>query len=550
MNHLSAKTKFIFCAIFVMGAIFLASLIFNPAPAAAQLTGSGGDPSSYLTGSDVPGDINPILGKSPGTEKTVNKLSWKRIADQLKTWARETLWRELKKAGDVAWKAALKNFLNTLAYDTATYIATGDKGQLPMFQTQGWGGYLKNVADNAAGTFIEELGKNSALKFNLCAPGSIMLRINLGLVKTVRPKAPACTFNQLVKNWDTAITQKDFLGKFQDMFNPWSNDLGVALTVQSGFGSEIDKAINEGIKDRQEASGFKSVTDAISGAIKTPGNLVRYATADAYGAAKQSALAYTGSVVADSIDIFINTLAGKLVEKWLRGGLVTKIPKLANKLDSLTNPNAHNPAEGLAGAEARMRSIVEPNFRVRADYDILAELATCQDPNKAGPTDCVIDEKFRQAIEKRMTVGQALKQGYLNGNGIFGFTSDGLEPKFNEGYPYRTMIILRKYRIIPVGWEIAAQKIKDQQDVVIGTKNLKNLVNCFSGDDEYGTKENAPWCDGLVDPDWVLKAPQNFCKREGAGPEIISEQVTGEGNASTLAILRDDTYCADERPCI
>src|SRR3989344_6717897 len=110
-----------------------------------------------------------------------------------------------------------------------------------------------------------------------------------------------------------------------------------------------------------------------------------------------------------------------------------------------------------------MLSLVEPSFRVRADYDILAELASCPDPNKAGPTDCVIDEKFRQAIEKKLTVKQALEQGYLNANGIFGFTADGLEPKFNEGYPYRSMLILRKYRIIPVGWEAAAQKIKDLQ---------------------------------------------------------------------------------------
>ncbi|MDP2708899.1 MAG: hypothetical protein Q8O93_02510, partial [bacterium] len=144
--------------------------------------------------------------------------------------------------------------------------------------------------------------------------------------------------------------------------------------------------------------------------------------------------------------------------------------------------------------------------------------------------------------EKRLTVKQAMDQGYLSANGVFGFTSDGLEPAYNEGYPYRSMLILRKFRILPMGWEVAAQKIKDNQSQVGGTKNLSDLVNCFSGGDA--------WCVGLVDPNWVLKAEQNFCKKEGAGPEILSETVSGEGTASSLNILRNDTYCADEQSCI
>jgi len=544
-NHQNAKPKILLRGVLVIClALFLASFT----PALGQYEGWD-EGSMGISGGDK------VQVEAQSTTKATAALKKKTTIDKIKDWFREDAWKELKKSGAIAYKAAIKNFLNSLAYDMASYLATGDKGQAPMFQTQGWGGYLQNAADNAAGTFIEAFGREGlgGVKFNLCNPNfDVLLRINLGLVQSVRPRKPVCTFSQMTKNWDNALRDKDFLPKFQDMFNPWSNDLGIALTVQTGMESAISKKVNSDIKDREEGEGFKAVTDSISGYIKTPAKSVLNASNVTFEKSADNVFVYTGEVVADSVDIFINTLMGKLIQKWLTQGLSTKMPSLTNKLDSLTNPNAQNQSEGAAGAKDRMKTIVEPNFKVRADYDILAELVVCPDPNKAGPTDCVIDEKFRQAIEKKLTVGQALEQGYLNGNGIFGFTSDGLEPKFNEGYPYRSMLILRKYRIIPVGWEVAAQYIKDCQNntdqvkcggkKVDGTKNLSDLTACFKNGD--------PWCQDLVDPDWVLKAPQNFCKREGAGSQIISEQVTGQEADSALAVLRNDTYCADEQSCI
>ena len=174
----------------------------------------------------------------------------------------------------------------------------------------------------------------------------------------------------------------------------------------------------------------------------------------------------------------------------------------------------------------------------------------CPDPNKAGPTNCVIEDKFRQAIENKVTVGDAIEQGHLNVNGIFGFNSDGLEPSYKDtNYPYRSMIILRKFRILPVGWEVAAQYIKDNPNKIDGTKNLGDLVACYDNSDEY-EGYYSDWCKGLVDPNWVLKAPLNYCKREGYGPEIVSEQISGEGYDSELSISRDENYCADEQSCI
>jgi len=50
--------------------------------------------------------------------------------------------------------STLGNALNKLAYDAATWIGSGGEGQKPMFITEGWGAYLSNIADSAAGNVL------------------------------------------------------------------------------------------------------------------------------------------------------------------------------------------------------------------------------------------------------------------------------------------------------------------------------------------------------------------------------------------------------------
>lgn len=453
-----------------------------------------------------------------------------------------------KQYGARIYKAALHYFLNTLAHDTAVYLASGGKGQQPMFVTESWGKYLSNIADDAAGLIIEDLGKQGAykIKFNLCEPDfAVKLKINLGLVQAVKPNKPACSFSKMIKNWDQELKNPDFLSKFQDMFNPYSNDLGIALTVQTGMEQEISKKVNEAAQERIANKGWLSVQEPISGNEKTPASLVQKSGEKAVDDSTAAEKVYTENYVADAINIFINTLAGKFFDQLLKNGLVTSFPE-HKSWDYSKDAQGSKNGGSLADTKDRFKNLIEPSFGTRGDYNILMELTMCSDPTKAGPTNCVITENFRQAIETRMTVGQAMKEGFLNATGVFGYTADGLEPAYNEGYPYRSMPILRKFRIIPVGWEIAAQYIKDYAGK---TYNLGDLVACYDSSDDYvGLDES--WCHGLVDPSWVLKAPLNYCKREGAGPEIISDQVMGEGNASQRVVARNDKYCGDEQSCI
>ena len=169
------------------------------------------------------------LETDPTTIKVVDKATIEAAQVQLKALDKQIAdakakwnWEKIKAAWQLKneelagffFKDMIGYFLNTLAYDTATYLATGDKGQQPMFETEGWGEYIKNTADNAMGNFIEEWGKNGPLKFNLCQPDpSVVIKIGLVLSAKARPKKPPCTFSELTKNWDQALHDKDFLNK-------------------------------------------------------------------------------------------------------------------------------------------------------------------------------------------------------------------------------------------------------------------------------------------------------------------------------------------------
>ena len=490
----------------------------------------------------IQGLLNQAKVNKKMIEKSIasqNQGFFKQLTQWANQWTKEATWSR-------AFQSALSSSLNTIAYDTATWLGSGGKGQKPLFITEGWGEYLGNIGDNAAGLMLEEFGKvNGELKFNVCSPDlSVKLKIGMGLVDTYRKKKPICTFSKLKQNWEKELSSGDFLNKFQDMFNPTSNDFGIALTTQTGILEKQNALTELRGKELESTKGWLSVESAISGFKLSPPNESERRAQQVRDLQNGNFAKFTGSALADAANIFLNQLALTGFNT-LMGKLGEGSKSISNPFDwsRLTNFGAGPDRGGISATKEKLKKIIEPNFTVRGDYNILTELSQCPDPNKAGPTNCVIDNKLIQAIQNKLTVGKAMEDGYLNKDGVFGFISQELEPKYNEGYPYRSMMILRKFRILPVGWEIAAQYIKVNQDK--GPRNLGDLVACYSSSDKYvGYSES--WCEGLVDPKWVLKAPLNYCAREGYGSSIISSSVT----AGEATVTRDDKYCADEQSCI
>lgn len=548
----------------------------------------------------------------------------------------------------VAYKSGLQHFLNRVAYDTATYVASGGEGQKPAFITKGWGPYLDEVKDEALGVFfltgvdmaidevtmaekaeacekyceqpmkvsstgnplcvgksgvgfmestanearydkclednkenaakLAEKNKNIAetrgvlkKKLQLCSPLSldIQMKINLFARNILEPPKPLCTFNQIRKAQKLAfisingmdisresfrdLQMKDF-PKFSNYYNLQENDFGAGLSiVAEGYGV-MEKGAKAGELQRLGGKGFKAIGDLVTGEIKTPDVMREEAVTTAQKEGYKSYLTFTGEAVADAFKVFTNTLVSKFFQRIITKGFNPNAGSKAARFD---------PTSGVIGstrgAALQFAEFLKTDFTSHTSVELLVDLTAC--PSEVigrGPENCVITENFRSAIERKLSLSEAVKQGYLIGNYTFGFDAQGNQPDINGGLPYRTLVILRKHRIVPVGWELAALYIKKY------AKEKVTLGELMAAYDQCGQDggELSPYC-RLLDPNWTFKAPLSECYREGAGednlllhqPPICDTDTNGDGiikcppDIFTPAMDRQ-TVCVDQRTCI
>lgn len=517
-----------------------------------------------MEGADFAVDPSKVQIQDQGGEKATKSADQSSQWSWLEDWAKKAKQLAKDAANATAFKKTLRAYFQRLAYETAVYVATGDKGQAPMFQTDNVADFLTNQVDNVAGFYIESLGSAMGKEFgvgelNLCEP-SLQFKIKLvgGLIDDYGPQKPDCTFTKMKENWEEEIGRKDFLDRFSTYFGMQGNDLSTSLAVHSDLMEKTQKAERDAILETLKNAGIKDVTDPVTGKIKTPGSIVGNMISEGYNSSKNSEEVFTGNAAADYIAIFTDTLIGKLLDKWLKEGLVDDAPDNSYDWERLTSEFADSRQGGVSQAEDRYYEIVQPDFTANEPYDALVQLSSCPDPNNPGPTECVLwkdngdESSFYQAIigagndGQYYTVAKAMAAGMLHRDGLFGFIAKDVEPRQPDNigsYSYRNMKILRKYRIIPVGWELAAEYI-NQEMASIGPKTLGDLVACYDPNDDY-EGYNAGWCQGLVDPNWVLRAPANFCKRKGPGP-VLTESATSE----KYVVNRDEEYCGDEQACI
>lgn len=519
----------------------LVVVVFQPGPVRAQLVTS--DPATQ--GLTVLQTVGDYIGKA-----------WDK--------ARASLTDALEKTAAIAYRQGITYFLNKVAQDTATWVASGGKGQQPLFVTEGWGEYLKDAGDGAVGTVIDGLTASGGVLegFNICNPRlDVILRVNLGLTR-YNQQRPRCTFSQLINNWDREITRRDFLSNFQLSFDSNQSPLGASLVVNGVALERTQLARDIAEKARLENDGFKPVQDLITGAIETPGNLVAETLFDAFGGANNQYLIATGDAVADAVNNFTSSVVSQLLnnvlKKGLGGGSGPGSARRIGASQTLNNPQASIVGEGVGGASIRLAQDVSPSFTTPGQYDVLTLLSTCSNASKPSPNSCAITQNMRTAISQRLTVKEAVEKGLFNADGPFGFvtrTPQPIEPSYTDGVPYRTILLLRKYRIVPVGWELAARYIENfSNDEEQQQFTLKYLMEQYDVPGPFYR---------LVDPNWALVTPDAYCKLQGPGPELLSNEVVkavdinndgkynlpGESPA-TVRVDRAENYCADEQSCI
>lgn len=338
------------------------------------------------------------------------------------------------------------------------------------------------------------------------------------------------------------------------------NDFGIALKLYQDA-AEAGQQQEQAARDITPVGGLKPIVSPVSGEQTVPSTLVETKAQQPIEQAGEAEKIKTGSPVADAIGVFSNTLVQKLTERFFKGKCgfnpaackgPTSTPGLSD-LGSLLFGGGR--LTGVAAARQQFASLEKIAYVVGTPTQ--SRISSVEELTGDG----IIDSRFAQAIEERLTVQEAIDKGLLEGSRIFGFDSQRNDA--TQGYGYRSILYLRRARIVPVGWELAALYIRDYAPPE-KTYTLQELVNGYLSCDD-GVE--GVFC-GLVDPNWVLKAPEQFCRRAGAADEIISREFVCDedtnndgrincsndpifgGDIGRWLVQREANSCVDVQDCI
>ncbi len=445
----------------------------------------------------------------------------------------ETLLDEL---AVVFFNNIVQTFVNNLAAETAQWIASGDEGQKPLLFTSDWQDYLEKAGEDAiafaAIGFADAVGLG-----NICIAPEIAIDIILPQIEQPGTTKPRCSLDDLKKTWD--VTSPDFLQNFTLSFQTDQNDIGIAISFLANLEKEKTEK-KEAAENERDQSPFKAVKDAISGLTETPAPLVQKQVEKVEDGTTVTTYTYTNpiGVLTGAIQVFAGTLMGQYLNKLQSGffSLADAVPAEEDVASlvrgSLSDPLSTGPT-GSQTAQLKFTDVFKPNLRQANDFNILAELAACpSEVRYASIYNCVIDSGFMQALSGGrngfLTVREAVQQNLLHGNWVFGYVNpgSGAEPSYLNGYAYSNMKKLRRLRIVPVGWEMAALRARSLGQSV----TLLDVINSYND-------QGSPFYK-LVDPEWVLKVPTMRCAAKAPG------QILQSGGTDRVA------ECVDIQDCI
>jgi len=460
--------------------------------------------------------------------------------------------------------------LNRLAYEAAVIVAAGGIGQDSMFYekspTEAWGDFGLDIAGEAVGTLSDTLEDTFGFGLDLCKPPNQLLNLNLaiGFKQEYQPGDIKCDIMKVGQNWKEAFTntfgflespaaiKEATLTKFAQSLHPGRNE----LSASAGFAFKIHEKVEEekqrNFIEQANKDGYKDVTDFVTGKTETPADTMQKqyeetlaATSGHESRVDVSELMSWGDIgfgmAAAAGSTFTNTLLSKVLQ---------------NVYDGLfqTEPDDIDPfnIESLAGsgkesAQDALSELLAINPISVSDYNILNEFSVCAASGgiNRGLNSCVLDSRFAGAITKAqtgqaLTVQEAIDAGDLHGDWpLISPEAKALNQDplcYKEGYCYGNLVKLRKARILPIGWELAAQK----NDKDNPTK-LQEIVDGFSKCNDNGEIDDTSdhkWCH-LIDPNWVIKYPETQCRAQANGEIRLSTYVPGR-----------TSVCVDTPSCI
>lgn len=392
--------------------------------------------------------------------------------------------------------------------------------------------------------------------FSLCDADPIIktkiqlnIRTNLLGGKPLRAKCTAteifCNFYQGGRGEDEVCnaygTSHTFVvGELAKYFDEESNPQSIWLKLARETTVTSIKAADADGKSYAAGNGFKNLKSLISGDLKTLGTVFKDTQSFVLEKTITPDLSYTGQLAADSIGVFTSTFVSKYLEyyafdKGLTPGRL-KGPLFGTIYDSFSSARTGN-----RGPDAFFADLSKPKLIGGGEVDIVSQLVSCPGGALNGPNNCVITQNFQSAITQKLTIQEAIDSSYLDPNLPFGYRS-GETINYTEGYPYRSLLILRRHRILPIGAEIAAQYVKDFGGDVV---TLQEVLNGF--------EDSASPFYGLLSPNWVLRTHDAICQRQGYSDQVVfQEYIDNDGLQETPKeqLVKRQEQCVDERTCI
>jgi hypothetical protein len=477
----------------------------------------------------------------------------------------------IKPAMQVALISSLLNlatfFFDRLAAEAAIWIATGGEGETPLFHAktagEAWKDFGLDIAGDAIGNLSEDVLDELEIEFDICAPENpfLKLSIQLGIKQTYQPKQPKCEFKNIMKNWksflattaQTALNpSQTVLKAFADGMKPGKTELSAAVGLNLKVHERVLEAKQTNLLEQVNSGGFVSVADVVTGKVQTPASVLESEFKRQIGNSSEEPTKLQMQAAIQNSDllsnmflhvasVFTNTLLSQVMNR-IYTGFFDEQPDVDPFDQELAAVSSRDDAAN------RFASLITVAPTQVENYNVLAEFAACPVGPVAvrGLNNCVMDANLLTAVARAesgvpLTVQEAIDEGLLYGDWpLIPHEGDGI-PKnqdplcYTYGYCYGNLVKLRKARVVPVGWEIAASRNDPSNPAT-----LQEIVDGFDdcGGQGGGVDDSHQWCH-LIDPEWVLKYPETQCRA----------LVNGELQISTLSPGRAGA-CVDAPSCI
>lgn len=468
-----------------------------------------------------------------------------------------------------ATAALLINALNygstLIAQSTAQWIVDGGAGKHPLFNPQTAEQIKEGVAATITSDVVEQLVPGSrylaALGLGSGSDNAIRLARRFLTAPYLRNAQKEFDGSEIGRNFGAYLTSAaSVAGAPNQASIKILNDMANGINANEFFGlmrvyGQTQARASQSAAFAQFSNvinaNFRDLTDPISGAVRWPARAVRDQLDRAIAqrqandaevgrslvaAAGRDALIQVGINFAST---FLSTLAGGLTQKLFDGLLADIEPITFNPFDpQQVGPQAER--RDMFRSLGTFRPLEAQNF------NLISQLASCPAGTVRdfrGVYTCAMNTSFLSVISRGssgapMTLAEAIEENYIDKDWKLIGPNESLNRDATcsrTAFCYSNLVKMRKARIIPIGWEMAAELSGN------GRYSLGEVMDGFYSCNSEGRRDSQyPFCN-LIDPNWIIKAPEAICRTMAYG-----QQLTAAGVANRAEECVDIQTCVAE----